>query len=243
MSWPGLPLPLLALPQLRVSCSRATSLQDRPILALQPQRQASMPRRSMCWSRWPPRQLRGARSHCRWISARQQPLRRAPQSRWRPEPALQPSMRRARHAAIGIVVESVATVMSDAASLTAVFTILDFVPSGVAGLVAVPASALASAATVCAAPDCASCERVLVAATEEDALSRGCRLSDAADVSSERAAATADRARLDDRCSRRRPRCCRSTPKNCRAPAIVPLGQTSTARSETTGWRLFLTSR
>jgi hypothetical protein len=78
---------------------------------------------------------------------------------------------------------SAAGTISEAASLTAALTMPDFAAAGFAG--AAPGPGFESVATGCAAVS-ASCEGVLAALLEEDAVSRGWRLSEAADVSSER---------------------------------------------------------
>ena len=83
----------------------------------------------------------------------------------------------------GNAVSGAATI-SKAASLVAVFTMPDFADPNL-GLAAAVVSALPSGVAGCAALDFVSPEAV-VAAALGDVVSRGCRLSDAADVSSER---------------------------------------------------------
>jgi hypothetical protein len=81
-------------------------------------------------------------------------------------------------------VESVAATMSEAVSLTAAFTMPVFAAPGFAGLDAT--SEPEPAATGCAALGSASCDGAFGAAFEEGAVSRHCRLSDAAGASSGR---------------------------------------------------------
>ncbi|WP_375412232.1 hypothetical protein [uncultured Bradyrhizobium sp.] len=77
--------------------------------------------------------------------------------------------------------------MSEAAALIVVLPMPGFATPGVSCLIAASASTLPAVAVAAAAgpaPDCAFCEGVLVVRREADALSRGRRLSVAADVSS-----------------------------------------------------------
>jgi hypothetical protein len=84
------------------------------------------------------------------------------------------------------VVGSVAVTMSEAAPLTAVFTMPVFADPGFVGLETAPASAFAPAAAGCTALASSSCEGVFAAAFEEETASRGCRLSEVVDGSSGR---------------------------------------------------------
>jgi hypothetical protein len=71
--------------------------------------------------------------------------------------------------------------MSEAASLTAAFTMPVFADPGFTGVPAAPASALEPAAAGCTALGCSSCAGVFAEAFEEDAASRGWRPSEVPD--------------------------------------------------------------
>jgi hypothetical protein len=83
-------------------------------------------------------------------------------------------------------VESVVATMSEAASLTAAFTIPVFASSDFAGFEVAPASAFAPVAAGCAAFGSSSCKGVFAAAFEEDAASRAGLPSEIVDGSSGR---------------------------------------------------------
>ena len=195
----------------------------------------------MCWWRSPPRQSPAAPWCWPAMPARQQypSLQRGPQSRRRPRPACIGRVAACGDAAASEDARRVGR-GDDVRSrvLGGCFHDAGFRSSGFAGLAAVPASATArqrAARRWVPRPAQVSWRR---SKKMRRRAAGGCRRSR---LASSGTLATAGPALGRAIVARGVRHCCRSAPKSCPAPAIGPLARTSTARSEATGWRRYLT--